>query len=323
MKKKKKNLSMEFDELGLVSFKCNCELDFVGCLKKYIDSVEKMGIKNFSKNYLSSHFKDDIRFATFVEYIYSNLSDKASIDFFNEYGNDFSMSFKEIGDLINHDLSKRMIIDVKNVFLTDLSDYYKFLDDVSKECVGLKSKYIFYKQKEEKRLERLKNNYSGDKKDFGKYVNSDLEYINSFVTALNIQDRQYSLGEELCELRRNINEYLYFDDSIDEHNTILSIIDEFAEGKAQQLVQSQRKSYKFNILDYKKLIDLLKTKSRLVPATLMVVISDIERIAKKNGIVLDISAFEILGDSISSIFDDYDNDYKKLKVSNDFVKRYI
>ena len=221
-----------------------------------------------------------------------------------------------------------MVRGVKDKFLTELVDYYNFIPKVSKEFNGLASKRDFYEAKELERLEELKKNYVGDPFEFYDFVEDDFEYIDFGANKFLIEDRQDSLRSELSELRRDMSDYLYFDDSAHESNPVLEVIDEFAQGKSKQLLQSRKKSYKFNALDYKQLISMIKKVGKLTPETVMIVISDIERIAKKNGIILDGTDFDMLDYSFSSsTFDDYGYNYdvheNESDIANDIVKRYM
>ena len=329
MKINKENMYIKTDELGLEEFGCFFESDFMECLREYIDSIGKKDDEEISQHCISGKMDDNIRLNSFIDYIYSNLNDKAAKDFFDAYSRKFSKYNDDyVEPFIACDLTLFMINGVKKMFLTELGDYYKFIPEVSNEYNKLSSKHDFYEKKESKRLEELKEKYVGDKDEFYDFVDDDEEYMNSCVNKLLIEDRQDSLRSELSELRRDMSDYLYFDDSAHESNPVLEVIDEFAQGKSKQLLQSRKKSYKFNALDYKQLISMIKKVGKLTPGTVMIVISDIERIAKKNGIILDGTDFDMLDYSFSSsVFDDYGYDYdiheNESDIANDIVKRYM
>lgn len=288
MKIYKENMYIKTDELGLEEFGCFFEADFMKCLREYIEFMSKKTDEDISKQCLSYKLDNGIRLNSFIDFIYSNLSDMAAKEFFDEYSHNFSeLSDDYIESFINSNLKYLMVSEIKDKFLTELADYYTFISKVSKEYGKLSSKHDFYEKKESKRLEELKKNYDGEADDFYDLLDDDSEYINSGVNKLLIEDRQYSLGSELSELRKDMSEYLFFEDSVDTNNPVLDVINKFAESKSKQLLKSRRKIYQFNVLDYKQLIDMIKKAGKLTPGTVMIVISDIERIAKKNGIILD------------------------------------
>ncbi len=329
MKINKENMYIKTDELGLEEFGCFYSADVMECLREYIESIGNKSDVELSKKCITDSYDKSIRFSTFIEYIYSNLSDNASKEFFDEYSYKFgSLDNDDVESDIKYDLWSIMVREAKNKFSTELADYYNFINEVEIEYDKLDSKYDFYEKKESKRLEELEKNYAGDADEFDEFLEDDSEYMNSSVNKLLIENRQYSLREELSELRSDMDEYLFFWDSDEDNNELLNIIGEFAQGKSKQLLQSRKKSYKFNVLDYKQLISLIKEDGKLLPGTVVIVISDIERIAKKNGIILDGTDFDMLDYSFSSsTFDDYGYNYdiheNESDIANDIVKRYM
>jgi len=327
MKVNNENMYIKTDELGLEDFGCFFESDFMMCLSEYIKSMSNKDDYEISKHCISNELEKDIRLNSFIGFIYHNLGDKVSKDFFDEYSYKFSgLDDDFIESLIKTSLHGFMVRGVKDKFLTELVDYYNFIPKVSKEFNGLASKRDFYEAKELERLEELKKNYVGDPFEFYDFVEDDFEYIDFGANKFLIEDRKCFLRKKLSELCRDMSEYLYFEESIDDTNPVLSVIDEFVEGKSKQLVQLRRQSYKFNVLDYKELISKIKCESKLIPGTVMIVISDIERIAKKNGIILDASDLEMLEEpSFSLDFYTYDSDFheSETEIAKDIVKRYL
>ena len=111
------------DELGLEEFGCFFESDFMECLREYIDSIGKKDDEEISQHCISGKMDDNIRLNSFIDYIYSNLNDKAAKDFFDAYSRKFSKYNDDyVEPFMACDLTLFMINGVKKMFLTELGD---------------------------------------------------------------------------------------------------------------------------------------------------------------------------------------------------------
>lgn len=309
MKINRKNICLETDDLGLVGYSCVFESDFYKCLRNYLQSFDKKSDDDITKTVGIDRYDYKIRLGSFFNYIYNKSNDRVLNEFFDDYGYKISDFDKDvIIDLVYQSLDSYLRTKINKKFRVELRPYINFRDNLISKFDELLFSYDVIQTGINHRFTKLQKNYDLVDIEFSDILDDDFEYNDLWDKKINVENRIDSFRNDIFDFIKRFDSFLYLED--DEIN---KIVRDYASMRANQYCNSKMNSYRFNEYDYVFLINCVKKFNYLMPGTVSIVISEIERIAKAEGIDLKNHYFASIVQIPEDLIDSDDYQFKKNK----------
>lgn len=311
MKVNKKNIFLETDDLGLVGYFCDFESDFYKCLREYLDSFDKKDDSEITKKVGIDRYDYNIRFGSFFNYIYNKSDERVLKEFFDDYGYKISNFDKDvIIDLVYQSLDSYLRTKLNKFFRIELRPYISFRDDLISRFDELLLNYDIIKDGINCRFAKLQKDFDSSDEVFSDRLDDDDEYNDLWNKKIDIENRVNSFRSDIFSFVKMFDSFLYLED--DDFN---KIVHDYAWMRANKYCNMRMNSYKYNEYDYVLLIDCVKKFTYLMPGTVSIVISEIERVAREDGISLKNHYFA----SDVRVADDFaDNDHFEFRNSKKY-----
>jgi len=289
----KNDMVMKEDELGLVDFECYFENNFEDCLDKYVESINAEKIKEISNN-----LNQQIATKVFVEYIHHNLKDRVAIEFFeNIIFKNLNIILYNIMNVIENNLFSFFTKEVKELFMSKFSEYLRFMGKVKFSLIRLENNFSLYEKKAYDRYIELEKKYGIDNDKFHDKLDEDEDYNVFSSKQIEIRHRLDTLGDMVNCPSRELDDYFFFDErDVEFHyninnnnnnkNNINNKIERLARETSKQIYELYFNITRFEFDNYINLIQFINGFSDLNPETVGIIISEIENIAKNNGVDL-------------------------------------
>jgi len=289
----KNDMVMKEDELGLVDFECYFENNFEDCLDKYVESINAEKIKEISNN-----LNQQIATKVFVEYIHHNLKDRVAIEFFeNIIFKNLNIILYNIMNVIENNLFSFFTKEVKELFMSKFSEYLRFMGKVKFSLIRLENNFSLYEKKAYDRYIELEKKYGIDNDKFHDKLDEDEDYNVFSSKQIEIRHRLDTLGDMVNCTSRELDDYFFFDErDVEFHyninnnnnnkNNINNKIERLARETSKQIYELYFNITRFEFDNYINLIQFINGFSDLNPETVGIIISEIENIAKNNGVDL-------------------------------------
>lgn len=287
----KNDMVMKEDELGLVDFECYFENNFEDCLDKYVESINAEKIKEISNN-----LNQQIATNVFVEYIHHNLKDRVAIEFFeNIIFKNLNIILYNIMNVIENNLFSFFTKEVKELFMSKFSEYLRFMGKVKFSLIRLENNFSLYEKKAYDRYIELEKKYGIDNDKFHDKLDEDEDYNVFSSKQIEIRHRLDTLGDMVNCTSRELDDYFFFDErdvefhyNINNNNkdNINNKIERLARETSKQIYELYFNITRFEFDNYINLIQFINGFSDLNPETVGIIISEIENIAKNNGVDL-------------------------------------
>jgi len=200
-------------------------------------------------------------------------------------------------NVIENNLFSFFTKEVKELFMSKFSEYLRFMGKVKFSLIRLENNFSLYEKKAYDRYIELEKKYGIDNDKFHDKLDEDEDYNVFSSKQIEIRHRLDTLGDMVNCTSRELDDYFFFDErDVEFHyninnnnnnkNNINNKIERLARETSKQIYELYFNITRFEFDNYINLIQFINGFSDLNPETVGIIISEIENIAKNNGVDL-------------------------------------